>query len=362
MLVGDSSKARKGSSWKQVAKLLGAVDETWVKQRVMSGLSSGEGLIWAVRDPIVQPEGPRDARKKPGDEMANKTVVVDAGIADKRLLVIEGEFSSVLRMLGRQGSTLSAILRHAWDDGSLRILTKNSPAVATEAHISMVGHITREELLRYLGDTEQGNGFANRFLWVAVKRSKTLPEGGAMESIDLGDMKRRMGATADNATNRGRLRFDDEARSMWHAVYPKLSAGKPGLLGAVTARGEAHTARLALTYALLDRASEIRREHLLAALAVWDYCERSAVWVFGKATGNPLADHIMDALPTNGFSRTQIRDLFSRNKPACKIDQAIAELEMARMVRTETVGGTGGRNAERILPIDTTETTNTTFG
>jgi hypothetical protein len=88
--------------------------------------------------------------------------VVDHGVSDKRLMVLEAEFASSLRVLGRDGNTLTAIIRQAWDPGDLRGLTKNSPAEATGAHISIIAHITRDELPRYLDSTESGNGFGNR--------------------------------------------------------------------------------------------------------------------------------------------------------------------------------------------------------
>ena len=36
------------------------------------------------------------------------------------------------------------------------------PARATDAHISIIGHITREEARRELTETESANGFGNR--------------------------------------------------------------------------------------------------------------------------------------------------------------------------------------------------------
>jgi len=120
LLVGDSSKARKGSSWDHVRRLIAAADPT-IEQRILTGLSSGEGLIWAVRDPTTQ----------------------DAGIADQRLLVIEPEFASVLRASSREISTLSPTLRSAWDGRPLAILTRTSTARATSAHNTLIGHITQ---------------------------------------------------------------------------------------------------------------------------------------------------------------------------------------------------------------------------
>ena len=94
---------------------------------------------------------------------------------------MESEFASVLRVAGRDGNTLSAILRDAWDRGRLQTMTKNNAAKATGAHVSLIGHVTADELRRELSSTEAGNGFANRFLWVCARRSKELPEGGDLQ-------------------------------------------------------------------------------------------------------------------------------------------------------------------------------------
>jgi len=142
--VGLTSKGRKGSSLGQVMRLFRDLDLEWASARVQSGLSSGEGLIWSVRDAIEKEE----AIKEKGKIVGYQTVTVDTGVEDKRLLVTEGEFASTLRVMGRDGNTLSAVIRNAWDSGNLRILSKTSPAHSTGAHISIIGHITRNELLR----------------------------------------------------------------------------------------------------------------------------------------------------------------------------------------------------------------------
>ncbi|HEV8528902.1 MAG TPA: hypothetical protein VGS60_15350, partial [Actinomycetes bacterium] len=61
LLVGDSSKSRKGSSWDHVSRLLADIDPS-IGPRTLTGLSSGEGLIWAVRDPTAQDPGITDQR------------------------------------------------------------------------------------------------------------------------------------------------------------------------------------------------------------------------------------------------------------------------------------------------------------
>ena len=71
------------------------------------------------------------------------------------------------------------------DGDTLRVMTRHQPLKASGAHISVVAHITEEELGRELTDTDTLNGFANRFLWVVVRRSKRLPFGGQFQREDI---------------------------------------------------------------------------------------------------------------------------------------------------------------------------------
>src|SRR5262249_12958827 len=52
--IGDSAKARKGTGEDRVLSLFRHVDEQWTRRRLHTGLSSGEGVIWEVRDPLVK--------------------------------------------------------------------------------------------------------------------------------------------------------------------------------------------------------------------------------------------------------------------------------------------------------------------
>jgi hypothetical protein len=344
VLVGSTSKARKGTSESWVRYLLGPCDPEWGKDKP-SGLSSGEGLIWAVRDPIWKQEPIRKKHQIEG----YRDLQVDKGIGDKRLHVIESEFASVLKMLEREGNTLSAVVRQAWDTGDLRSLVKNSAAKASGAHISIVGHITSDEALRYLSATEQGNGFGNRFLWVCVRRSKFLPEGGDLEACGraLAPLIEKLKAAVEFGRKAGELKRDAEAREYWREIYRDLSSGKPGLLGAMTSRAEAHTARLSNFYALLDRSLEIRGRHLEAGVSLWAYAEASCRYIFGDATGDPDADVILRTLrqTPQGMTRTKINDLFAGHSPSAVIGRALSSLFALGLVRREQQQ-TEGRSAE----------------
>ena len=346
VLAGETAKGRKGSATGWPKYLLDAVDHPWTDDRLKGGMSSGEGLIWNVRDAIEQRQPLKEGKKLTGDF---ETVVVDPGVEDKRLLAYEPEFASVLKVMSRDNNTLSTQVRQAWDSGTLRTMTKNNPAVATSAHISILGHITKDELLRYLQDTEAANGFANRFLWIMVKRSKFLPEGGGKP--DFRNVTQGFHEAIKKAKIIGELARDKQTREAWATVYPELSGDKAGLFGAVTARAEAQVLRLSVLYAALDGDIAIRLPHLAAALAVWEYAERSAKYLFGDAIGDPVADRIIESLRMFGRqSRTDINNIFKRHIPAARISQALNllyELKRATFLREDT----GGRPTEYWIPL-----------
>jgi hypothetical protein len=348
-LVGETSKGRKGTSWGHIRRVFSLIDPDWVNERVLNGLSSGEGLIWAVRDEITKEEVIRDHGRPTGEY---QTVVVDRGVTDKRLLVLESEFASTLRVMGRDGNTLSAVIRQAWDSGNLRTMTKNAPAQATGAHISIVVHVTKDELCRLMEASEASNGFCNRFLWLCVRRSKTLPEGGHFNETAIAPLVQRLHQAVQFGRAAGEVTRDEKARAQWREVYSELSEGKPGLLGAVTSRAEAQVMRLACLYALQDMSYVVRPEHLTAALALWEYCEASARYIFGQRLGDPVADELLSALRKHaqGMTRTEIRDWFQRNRKVQEIDRALLLLSKQGLIRRED-SQSGGRPVERWFAV-----------
>jgi len=343
VLVGPTGQGRKGQAWSTPRQLCRLVDERWIQDRVVEGLSTGEGLIFAVRDPIYRVE--RD--RKTGQ---TQDVLVDQGIEDKRLLSIESEFSQVLKVGTREGNILSPIMRRAWDGADvLAPLTKTSPIRATNAHISIIGHITQEELLRHLTETDAANGWCNRFCWLLVRRSKYLPDGTPPpgELIQrLADRLREAVRFAQTVTNMTR---DPEATDLWRRIYSHLSTPRPGLVGAILGRAEAQVMRLACIYALLDGFFVIRRSHLRAALALWDYMDQSSVYIFGDRLGDWVADQAYEAIREagpDGLTETDLHNVFGRNQTGARLRVALQSLASLRLIVAK-VEQTGGRPRTR---------------
>jgi hypothetical protein len=337
VLVGESSKSRKGTSLGRVRAITKVADPAWSDKRLKGGLSSGEGLINEVRD-----------ERRVWNKEEGREEIVDPGIFDKRLMIVEAEFASTLAVMERAGNTVSEHIRRGWDGDKLSTITKHSPLCATGAHISIIGHITVDELRARLTRTDAANGFANRFLYPLVRRSKELPFGGSLDDSVTFELGERLREEIASAQTIGRVEMTNAARQQWEAVYSRLSAAQPGLLGAVVARGEAQVIRLALIYALLDRSGQIDAPHLKAALAVWEYCESSSAFIFGDLLGDPVADEIVRALQHAGpvgMTRTAIRDLFGRHRSADRIGAALALLATRGRARLES-RSTGGRPVE----------------
>ena len=261
-------------------------------------------MIATVRDAVYK-------REKVGGTPAlggggYQDVLVDAGIDDKRALFVEGEFGSVLASMRRDGNNLESKLRDAWDClDVIQSNSKNNPSRTTEAHIALIAHITSAELRRRFSDESAANGFGNRVLWLCAKRSKYLPHGGAIHTVDFGDVDCQL----RQAVAFARMEFEEDAvplvldpaaKRLWEEVYRSLSDPKPGLLGSITSRAEAQAKRLACLYALLDCSTWIRLHHLEAGLSLWKYCEQSAAYIFGDSLGDPDAEKLMAALDKAG--------------------------------------------------------------
>lgn len=346
-LVGESSKGRKGTSLAYAKRLLVEADPSW-EARNVSGLASGEGLIWAVRDAIYR----KEPIKEGGRITSYQDALEDPGVEDKRLMIVEAEFARLLRTMGREGNTLSALIRQAWDSGNLQSMTKSFPAKATAAHTSIIAHGTRSEILRYLDATDVGNGFGNRFQWFCSRRSKCLPEGGQIPPTQLAYLSSRVRQALEHARTVGLMERDEEARALWIDVYPALSEGGFGMVGALTSRAEAQVMRLACLYALLDESSVIRAVDLRAALALWQYSEESCRYIFGNSLGDPMADEINGALVLApfGMTRDQIRHHVGKNKPADQIEAALRHLSSMGLATYEKEP-TAGRSVERWFSV-----------
>jgi hypothetical protein len=346
VMVGRTAGGRKGTGQAEAMRAVEPADEFWSAHCVKDGLSSGEGLLFAVRDPIYKDM----PQKEKGRIVGYQREKVDQGAEDKRLLIVEEELGRVFMAMGREGNTLSPLLRQAFDGKSLRSLTK-TPLEATDPHITIIGHITETELIRYLTDVQAANGFGNRFAWFLVKRSNVLDDPRPIpEAVLAGCTDALIAARAEHLCRCDReggayeLRRDAEADAIWRPFYRRATSERPGLFGAMVARGAPIAMRLAMVYAILDGSPVIGGSHMQSAVALWDYAEASAAYLFGDIMGDPEADAVLSALHANpgGLTQTDISvGVFNRHKPAKMIARALGRLLEMGLVESEKVEGSG---------------------
>jgi hypothetical protein len=320
VLAGSTGRGRKGTALQRAMSALREADPDWADGNTLSGLSTGEGLIYQVRDPTKKKIPARNKEKDAS--IQTDEVVEDPGVEDKRLFIIETEFGGPLAVMEREGNTLITVLRNAWDGRTLRTATKTSPLRATGAHISLIGHITPTELLGRLSEMQMANGFANRVLWFLVRQSKLLPDGGLLPESERTRLGHLLSVALEKARQIDRMGRNPVAEEIWKEVYPDLSSDRPGLTEAILSRAEAQVLRLSMLYALGDGTASISGEHLEAALAVFRYSRDSVQHIFSGMTGDPVADRILRELSDGDLTDMEIYNLFGRNVKASRLEQA----------------------------------------
>jgi hypothetical protein len=320
-LVGASSRARKGTSIDPVRRIFSAAESalfarrsTVLPLRLSHGpLSSGEGLIDAIKD------------RREGDPQDT------GGTIDKRLLCIEGEFGAVLRALQRQGNNLGMVLRVAWDGWTLAPLTKHDKVKASDPHICIIAHVTGQELKALLTASDVWNGFANRFLWLAVRRGAIVPFPQPMPDDDVARIGDEIARVIEHAHNykgeAGRIVMSNSAQSHWADAYAELTQEHAGIFGAVTSRAEAQALRLAMTFALFDGSDRIELKHVEAALTFWRYASDSAAYIFGGAELDPVAQRVLEALKDGPKTQSEIVNLFSRHQNKDALRNVMSDLQ-----------------------------------
>jgi hypothetical protein len=348
VLVGKTT-ASKGDAWDIAFDLVSRADADWANKCVAYGMGSGEGLVDRVRDAVTER---REARGENGTVTGWETLTLEAASEDKRLLCVEEEFVKPLALMRREDSTLSAHVRNAWSGKPLEVLNRRKNRIkATDTHISILGHITPEELLKTLGGSvETKNGFLNRFLLCVVKRSKLLPDGGDGNTLDrFIDPLKGIVAKAKGIAEMIR---SEEAGRLWREVYQGLA--ESDAVGTERARPQA--LRLSMLYALADGSDTVEVKHLRAALAVWRYCEASARLLFEDnnkshpPTREPLWVRLLKVIDRSpGTNRKQLHERFGNHLTANEMSGALEYLESQGSAHRRPVVN-GGRPAECWFP------------
>lgn len=353
ILIGNSGKARKGTS-EYLSERVFEIAENMLASKYPAhatlrlhggGLSSGEGIAYAIRD------------------TSDDSNSDDMGVSDKRLLVIEPEFANVLAQCKRETSILSPTIRNLFDGKTLAPLTKTNRIKASNPHVVIIGHITQLELNAKSTIVEASNGFLNRFLicWIERDQLVPFPEKTSEQILDalanaIISIFEFIDSEASLSNGQVEISFTEEAQAFWTAIYPTLTEDRDDIVGALMARKEMYARMLAMIFCVLDKRTKISVNHIEAALSWVDYVEASVEHVFRNAAqekkqteARHLADRILSLLSNQGsMSKAEINKGLGKHVPAEKINEAlkILETETCEVVRRKEE--TGGRAREII--------------
>jgi hypothetical protein len=322
-IVGDSSTGGKGMSRSAIRPVIRAAFPEWSETQIINGFGSGEAIIAEYADPE----------------------------ADRRIIIIEPELARLLTVASRDGSTLSPIVREAWDGGTLSVRRANAKIVARDVHLAIVAQITPSELRMKLAENDAINGFGNRFLYVLVRRSKKLPAGGQIEPAVIGSLAKRLSSVIHARSHL--YRRNAAAEALWAELY-MAEPDRDGIVGALTARVHPQRLRLSVLYAALDGAKEIRPEHVRAADACWKYTVASVEHIFGDARGDRVQDRLLKALRASwpdGLTGAERDAIFKGNLRPGQLPEALVELERRGLIRTESIPVPRGRPVTRTYAV-----------
>lgn len=84
------------------------------------------------------------------------------------------------------------------------------------------------------------------------------------------------------------------------SALPILAKERADLPGSVLNRSEAYVRRIALIHSLFDGCESVELPHLKFALALWDFCEQSAQFIFAGMETDSTCQKILEALEESG--------------------------------------------------------------
>ncbi len=341
LITGETGKGRKGTSDKPARIIFQRVDQLlferhslinsaenkseleqyWPLNTHGGGLSTGEGLAYFLRD---------DQEGKGGE--------IIPGQPDKRLFVVEEEFANALAVCKREHNTISGTLRKLWDGETLSPLTKSDRTIASNPHVSIVGHITAYEFIEKSTGNDIANGLLNRFVVLYSKREKLVALPQRTADYVINDLATVLADAVEFGQAAGGLTLEQSAKEYWEPEYNRLTCCEGGrAISSLFARSEPYALMHAAIFALLDKRKFINVADLKAALHWVEYWRHSLVYIFDgerkqveAEVESSFADEVYQAVCKinngKGCTRTEISHHFCRNTSAAEYTAALEKL------------------------------------
>ncbi|MGR5502118.1 DUF3987 domain-containing protein [Vibrio sp. DNB22_10_4] len=316
----------KGVSDSQTMSLIKAAeaqsehDHNQIAPILFGGLASGEGIANALRD--------------------SETPELD----DKRLVIIEAEFQSVLSKCNVRDSILSSTIRKLYDGESLSSLTKSDPYTCSNPHVGIIGHITPAEFCAELSNKAIANGFANRFPIYCLFKKKGVPFPKVTNKEELNFLAQELNSVLAWAnSDEGQLEYSEDYKKRYEEVYEALCNLGPddSVEQSLMARASHYATMYAMMFAIFDKSNLVTVKHLEAALAWISYWHSSVQYTFNTESAAKLAiekekfaNLVLDKIKelckknnTNCIQKTPLNLALGRNSNSAMLSDALKNLQ-----------------------------------
>lgn len=344
VVVGDAATGRKGTAGSEIKRLMKEVDRRWYERALVSGMRSSEAIVSVVDDEEGQTND---------------------------MVLFYTEFGDLLDTMNRQ-SSISDVLKEAYDGSALKVRTKNRKGwrTASHANISLMGHVTPTILTERLSDSDIASGLGSRLLLAKVSRFKKISRPDLISDDEVDVLAEKIDDALDWAMDfsfekqdpisthlykyfnsnhlkpKRELPLSNAAWAYWDHLYEKLDSERPEAVRDLLVRAPSNIIRLAVIYAILDKSSVVDKKHLEAAEAVWDYCQDSAIQIFAGITGDYHVDKLLRKMKNShekSLTKSEIWAIFSRHHAATWINSVIERLLATELVSEAVVPPAGGR-------------------
>ena len=276
-----------------------------------------------------------------------------SGVAvhDRRLLIVEEEWSKMLLNLSMRDNPLAQDLIDFKDKGAAEknVQSEGLSYEANEVHVSIIGNI-QDAVLNHKGKEIQqllDIGFMNRMLHVKTLLRTSSVDLPILEwkSDEFKDLINKWKKAVERATDIGEITITPDAKRLWK----KWNSGKTkGALNSVkskmnpnvrklTARNGYLGTQLQVVLALLDGVDEIMIQHVNQSFDMMDFNNKSINGIYSKLGSSPtesLTQRILSQFEGSPYGKLTKTELHNKNQnfKAGQLNEVIKELEDSKLI------------------------------
>lgn len=288
-------------------------------------LTTGEDFVEAVTDSAAEQ-----------DVLQGPVAVADK--SSSRLLLVVNGFGKTMQAVTRSNSPLEPMLKAAWDDSDLQLITRSRKRIKASGNVCLLGRIGLDDIAELITKENRWHDLGSRLLWVAVPPKRLAASPKPLDQKLLLRWARQLTSAISVAEKTPVLALSQEAETRWEEFYEQLSRAATGAIAPASARSPALVLRLAAIFALLERRPLVTPTDLGSAMAVWCYCQASARLLFsGSTTNNSM--RVLLALADGPKTQTEMHHLFSRHIKGVQLNHILIDLEARGLVVCKRTDG-----------------------